>query len=126
MATLDQVIGAYRTLRAQKDETVKRHKEELAPINAQLQSCLSWVHKTMQDQGMKNTRGESGSAFLQTDIDVTTKDWPVILAYIQENNLWEFLEQRVSKTVITEYIESTKVVPPGIKVAANISCHIRK
>ena len=30
---VDQVLAAYLQLRAMKEETTKRHKEELAPIN---------------------------------------------------------------------------------------------
>ena len=125
MATLDQVIGAYRELRARKDEITKKHKEELAPLNDQLNKLLSWVHRHLQEQGTQNTRTQSGSAFLQTDVSVTSNDWDATLAFIKEHELWEFLERRISKATVTEYIESTKTVPPGIKVTSDISCHIR-
>jgi len=124
--TLDAVISAYLCLRGMKDEMAKRHKEEIAPLNEKLRQCQVWVQKQLQEQGQTNTRTDSGTAYLQTDVSVTTKDWPAILSWIQANNLWEFLEQRVSKSVVTEYIEHTKTIPPGIKYATETSCHIRR
>lgn len=126
MATLDDVIGAYLKLRAQKEALSKKHKEEMAPLNDGMNKCQAWVHQHLMSQGTRNTRTDSGSAFLQDDFSVTVQDWPVILAFVREHNLWEFLEQRVSKTVISEFIESTKTLPPGLKTSTEISCHIRK
>lgn len=126
MPTLNDVIGAYLELRARKEALKKKHAEEMAPITDAMNKTQAWVQQHLQKEGTKNTRTESGSAFLQTDISVTTDDWESTLAFIRAHDLWEFLERRVSKTVITEYIESTKTVPPGVKVSSEISCHIRR
>jgi hypothetical protein len=126
MATLDEVIKAYLQLRTQKEELAKKHKEEMAPLNDGMNKCQAWVHQILMSQGQRNTRTDSGSAFLQDDFSVTVEDWPAILSFVREHNLWEFLERRVSKTVISEYIESTKTLPPGLKTSTEISCHIRK
>lgn len=126
MTTLNEVIGAYLHLRTQKEALSKKHKEEMAPLNEAMIKCQAWVQQQLQEQGTKNTRTESGSAFLQTDMSVTSDDWDATLAFVREHGLWEFLERRVSKSVITEYVESNKTVPPGIKISTEISCHIRK
>lgn len=124
--TIDEVIGAYLKLRDAKEAMTARHKQELAPLNEQMQKCLAYVQQQLQAQGLQNLKGESGIAFLQTDTTVTSADWDATLAWIQANNAWSFLEKRVAKSVVTDFIESHGAVPPGIKVASIIEAKIRK
>lgn len=124
--TVDAVIAAYLTLRSRKEEIVKMQKEQLAPINEQMQKCIAWVQKQLQAQGLNSFSGESGIAFLQTDTSVTSADWDATLAWIRDNDQWVFLEKRISKSVTQDYIESTGNIPPGIKVTSQIEAHIRK
>ncbi len=124
--TVDQVLAAYLQLRTKKDEITKRHKEELAPINDQMQKCLVWVQQQMQAQGLTNFKGPSGIAFLQTDTSISVQDWDATLEWIKANEAWSVLEKRVSKSVVQDFIESHNEVPPGLKVSSETSAHIRK
>lgn len=124
--TMDTVIQAYLTLRAQKEKMVARQKEEVAPLNQQIQQCAAWLHQQLLSQGQTNARTASGSCFLQTDTAAVVEDWDLLLSWVRVNNLFEFLEQRVSKSVVTDYIESTNTTPPGVKVTRSVSCHVRK
>ena len=124
--TLNDVIAAYLKLRTAKEELVKKHKEELAPLNEAMLKCQLWVHQQLQSQGQQNTRTEAGSAFLQTDTSVTVESWDDTIAWIKENDAWDFLEKRVSKSVVQDYLEAANAIPPGVKVTSDISCHIRK
>lgn len=126
MASMDQVVAAYLQLRTHRDEVSRKHKEEMAPINDKLNKLSSWVHNQLNSQGQKNARVDAGTAFLQTDTSVTVQDWDSVLQFIKDNGFFEMLERRVSKGVVTEFIESTGTVPPGVKVTSEISCHIRK
>jgi len=123
---MDAVIAAYLKLRAQKEIMTARHKDEAAPLNAQMQQCQAWLHKQLLEQGSERAGGPSGSCFLQTDVSATVEDWPTLLEWVKTNNLFEFLEHRVSKSVVTDYIESVKQTPPGVKVTQSVSCHVRK
>lgn len=123
---VDQVIAAYRQLRENKEETVKRHKEELAPINDQMNKCLAWIHQQLQAQGLTSFKSESGIAFLQTDTTVSVKDWDATFEWIKATEAWSVLEKRVSKTVVQDYIEANGEVPPGLHVSSEQTVHIRK
>lgn len=123
---VDQVLAAYLQLRARKEEITKRHKEELAPINDQMQKCLLWVQQKLQEQGLTNFKGSSGIAFLQTDTTVSVKDWDATLEWIKANEAWSVLEKRVSKSVVQDFIEAHNEVPPGLSVTSETCAHIRK
>lgn len=126
MATMDQVVEAYLKLRAHRDTVVKRQKEELAPVQDQLNKLLAWTHGQLISQGQKNARVDSGTCFLQTDTSIVVEDWAQTIEFIKTTGQFELLEKRVSKGVVQEFIESTGTIPPGVKVTSDISCHIRK
>lgn len=124
--TVNQVLAAYLQLRAKKEETVKRHKEELAPISDQMNKCLMWIQQQMQAQGLTNFKGPSGIAFLQTDTTISVKDWDATFEWIKANEAWSVLEKRVSKSVVQDFIEANNEVPPGLHVSSETTAHIRK
>ena len=124
--TIDQVIAAYVKLRDAKEALKKKQAAEMAPINDNLYKLGLWLQKTLQETGQTSAKTAAGTAFLQTDMSVAIEDWERILQFIQANDLWAMLERRVSKSVVTEYIESTKQVPPGVKITSEVSCHVRR
>jgi hypothetical protein len=123
---VDDVINAYRQLREKKEEIVARHKEELGPVNDQMLKCLAWIQQQLQAQGLTNFKGESGIAFLQTDTSVTVKDREAFFTWVKENDLFQMLDARASKSVVIDYIEQFKAIPPGLGVNSEQTCHIRK
>lgn len=123
---VDDVIAACIQLREQKEDLAKRHKEELAPINERVQKLEAWLHKQLIDQGLQNFKGKSGTAFLQTSTSVKVEDFEALLAWIQSQNAWEFLEKRASKSVVQDYVEAHGEVPPGLNINSEIELRVRR
>jgi hypothetical protein len=105
---------------------VAKHKEELAPINDQMNKCLAYVQQQLQAQGLQNFKGQSGIAFLQTDVTVKVQDWDAMFEWIKANEAWMFLEKRVSKSVVQEFMQANNEVPPGVGITTSVEAHIRK
>lgn len=126
MATMSEVIAGYIKMREIKEGLVKKQKEELAPINEHMTKLENWLHKQLQDQGQKSARTDAGTAFLQNEHSVTVEDFTAMLEHIRATDQWELLERRASKTVVLDLIESTGVIPPGVKVTSEIVCRVRK
>lgn len=123
---VNDVIKGYRVLREQKEEMKKRHAEEMAPLNDNMMKLLAWIQRELQSQGLTNFKGQDGIAFLQTDVTVSVQDWDAIWEWIKATEGWAFLEKRVSKSVVQDFIEAHKEVPPGLKITTEVSAHIRK
>jgi hypothetical protein len=123
---IETVIAGYVKLRTQRDALKKEQALAMAPINDAMFKLSSWLHKQLQESGQTSAKTESGTAFLQTDTSVAIDDWESTIAFIKDHNLWSMLERRVSKSVVTDYIESTKEIPPGLSIKSEISCHVRK
>jgi hypothetical protein len=123
---VNDVIKGYRTLREQKEEMKKRHAEEMAPLNDNMMKLLAWIQRELQSQGLTNFKGQDGIAFLQTDVTVSVQDWDAIWEWIKATEGWAFLEKRVSKSVVQDFIQAHDEVPPGLKITTEVSAHIRK
>jgi hypothetical protein len=124
---IDAVIAGVITLRDQIDEIKKVQKEALAPLNEKLNKLEAYLQSQLQLQGVTSFAAKGvGTAYLQNVVGVTVEDWAATLAWIKENNLWEFLERRVSKTVVQEFIEAQGASPPGVKVSTEIEVRVRR
>ena len=67
-----------------------------------------------------------GTAFLTTTDFATVADWDAMLTFVRENDAYDMLEKRVSKTAVRGYIEQTKTVPPGVNYGTRLDVNIRK
>lgn len=121
------VIAAFLKLRRQKEEIVSRHKDELAPINEKMGKLENYMLDLLNKAGVDSMAFKGvGTMFKKNTQSVTVDDWEATLGWIRAHEAWEFLERRVSKTVVQEYSEAQGEVPPGVKVTNDIVVQVRK
>ena len=53
-------------------------------------------------------------------------DWDATLEFIKDNDAYDLLEKRVSKSAVRAYIEEDKAVPAGINYGTRIGVNVRK
>ncbi len=124
---LDAVIEAVVKVRDQIDELKLQHKEQLAPLNQKMDKLESYLQLQLTTLGTTSFTAKGiGTAYLQNVVGVTVEDWDATLGWIKDNNLWEFLERRVSKSVVQDYMESQKEVPPGVNVRQETEVRVRR
>ena len=124
---VDQVIQAYIHIRGKKEELADLQKKQMAPVNEQLQKLEAWLLNKLNTDGLQSLKSDAGTAFQQTNTSVTCSDWAATLAWIKEHNAWEFLEARVSKSVVQEFMENNGgEAPPGVKVTPEVVVRVRK
>jgi len=108
-------IELYIKLRDKKTEFERKHKEELAPIKEGMEKLENWLHRHMLEEGTDSVAKRGvGTAYLQRATSVTVKDWDAALDFIVKNNEWAFLEARVSKAAVRDYLEQKGELPPGV------------
>jgi hypothetical protein len=124
--TIDQVIAGYIKLRDKRDELKKQQSAAMKELTDKMFQLEAYVQKMLIDTKQESAKTASGTAFLQTDTTVAVDDFDATLNFIKQHDLWVMLEKRVSKSVVTDYIDSTQEVPPGLTISREISCHIRR
>ena len=124
---IDQVIEGYLALRGQKEALAKKQKEEMAPLLDKMEKVENWLQAQLQSQGLTSIAAKGvGTAFLETRTDAGVADWDAAFEWIKATGQWAFLERRVSKSVVKDYMDAHGEVPPGIAVSSEVVLRVRK
>lgn len=123
---VEQVIAAYVKLRDQKNELKRKHKEELAPFNEKMSKLEGWLLRDLQNRGTKSERTDAGTAYITTVSSATVKDRDEYLNFVREKEMWDLIENRVSKTVVQDYLEETGELIPGVNFEQTQEVRVRR
>jgi len=124
--TVDAVIKKYMKLREKKALVEATIKEELDKIKADMTKLEAFLKAKLDADGLTSFKTEYGTAFLTTTDFANVENWDAVLRFIREEEAYDMLEKRVSKTAVRGYIEATKEVPPGVKYGTKLDINIRK
>jgi hypothetical protein len=115
IALRDEVAELKAEFKAAEDA----RKNEMAEIESMLKTIMG-------DLGMESVRTESGTAYLKEATFVTTADKTAFLEYIRENERWDLLDIRGSKSNIQDYMLEENDLPPGIDLRRELTVGIRR
>jgi len=124
--TVDAVIKKYMKLRSQKEAVEAEIKERVDQIKADMAKLEAFLQAKMDADGLTSFKSEHGTAFLTTTDFANVEDWDAVLRFIREEDAFDMLEKRVSKTAVRGYIDANKEVPPGVKYGTKLGVNIRK
>lgn len=123
---IGDVIRTYMKLRSQKAALEAEVKEQVSELKAKMEKLEAFLKSQMDAQGLTSFKSDYGTAFLTTVDYANVADWDAVLGFIRENDAYDMLEKRVSKTAVRGYIDSTKSVPPGVNYGTKLEVNIRK
>lgn len=124
---IDDVIAGYIKTRNTIDEIKEAHSMQLAPYKAAIEKMESYLLNFLNVSGGSSFQAKGiGTVFKQDVVSCSVKDWDATLAWIKANSAWEFLERRVSKSVVQEFAASQGQVPPGVDITTTIEVRVRK
>jgi len=124
--TVDSVIKKYMKLREEKTAVEAEIKERVDKIKADMAKLEAFLKAKMDADGLTSFKSEHGTAFLTTTDFANVEDWDAVLRFIREEEAYDMLEKRVSKTAVRGYIDANKEVPPGIRYGTKLDVNIRK
>ncbi len=124
--TVDEVINTYLKLRKKKEAIEAETKDKVKGIKDNMAKLEGWIKEQADAQGVKSFKTDHGTAFLTTTDFAQVADWDSVLEYIKNNDAFDMLEKRVSKTAVRGYIEKNKTVPSGVNYGTRIDVNVRK
>jgi hypothetical protein len=124
--TVDVVIKKYMKLREEKAVVEAEIKERIDAIKANMEKLEAWLKAKLDADGLTSFKTDYGTAFLTTTDFASVEDWDAVLRFIREEEAFDMLEKRVSKTAVRGYIEANKEVPPGVKYGTKLDINVRK
>ena len=124
--TVEQVVAAYLKLRRKKEEIEAETKDRVADIKAKMTKLESWLMQKADEDGVTSFKTPAGTAFVTSTDFANVADWDAVLTFIKENDAFDMLEKRVSKTAVRAHMDETGDVPPGITYGSKLGVNIRK
>lgn len=125
---IDKLIETYLALRDKKTELDRIHDEAIAPIKAGMAKIENHLLTQMQAQGLTSFPVKGvGTAYQSLHTSVTMADWDSYRPFIEEQpDPFRFLDRKVNKTAVEEYMAEHQDVPPGVNVRREIVVNVRR
>ena len=124
--TIDEVVKGYIKLRDRKNEMKREQTEALRPINEKMSLLENWLLRDLTAHKVQSQKTLEGTAFISTEASATVKDRDALFDFIRQNDRYDLLENRVSKTVVADYLEETGEVVPGVNYQKTQVVRIRR
>lgn len=123
---LDKIVERYVQLRDKKAEMKAAYEASVADLTSAMNRLEGAILQTLNEQGVESVRTEAGTAMKIRSTSATVADWDSLLGFVQQNERWDMLEKRVSKTAVEQYRAANDDLPPGINYKEAITIGIRR
>jgi len=120
------MIERYIAARDMKTKLDNAHKAKLEPLVAAMEKTESAILEFLDKNHMDSAKCEAGTAYRASKTSATVHDFDAFMDFVRENDAWHFLEKRVAKTQVDEYVAIHKDLPPGINYTRMASLNIRR
>jgi hypothetical protein len=116
----------YVQIRKSIEELERVHKENKAKLTTKLIALESWFTAKAQEDGLDSVKTRVGTGYWSTHYTATVASREAFFAYCKENDTWDMVEARASKTGVKSYIEAKGAPPPGVDFASAKVFNFRK
>jgi hypothetical protein len=122
----DEVAANYVALRDAKAVMEREHEAALAPIKEAMLEAEQAMLGQLNTMGVSSLRTSNGTITKVKRTTVSVADWDSAWKHIHDNELWHFLEHRLSKTAVEGYINEHGEPPPGANVTSMFTVQFRR
>jgi len=123
---LDLIVERYVQLRDKKAQMKAAYEASVADITTGMNRLETAILATLNEQGAESFRTAHGTAYKSTSTSATVADWDSLLGFVRENDRWDMLEKRVSKTAVDQFRAANDDLPPGINYRESVSVGVRR
>lgn len=125
MRTYDEVVAKYLEFRNEIDRINNETKKLTAQLKANMAVCEAWLTEHAQEDGLTTIPTTHGTAYWSTHYSATVSSRDDFMNYVRENEAWDLLETRASKTAVKSLVEATGEPPPGVNFSSIRVLNIR-
>ena len=79
-----------------------------------------------RDDGIQNIKTAAGTAYTLPKVSVSTANREELLAWVQEQGAWEFLDIKPNKTTVKAFRDEHDDLPPGVNWYEELTVGIRR
>lgn len=123
---VDTLVAKYVKLRDFKTSVATDLKAKEAKITAEMDKIESELMSFLNQTGQESANTKAGTFFKRTTTSAKVADRDVYLKFVMDTDNLQFLESRVNKTAVEQYIEVHGTVPPGIDVVRAVAISVNR
>jgi hypothetical protein len=120
------LVTKYIAARDMKSKMDNAHKAKMEPLIAAMDKTEAAILDFFNAHGMDSAKCEAGTAYKAVRTSATVADMDAFLGFVRERDAWHFLEKRVAKTQVDEYVQAHKDLPPGISYSSMAVINVRR
>lgn len=106
-------VAADRYLSVKKDLDAldQEYKQRKAVIKEKMIALENWFTVKSQEDGLTSIKTDAGTAYWSTHHSATVASREDLFKFCMENDAWDLVESRASKTAVKSYIEAAGEPP---------------
>jgi len=112
--SIDAVVEKYVVTRDQIAEIKKRCDTEIQTLQELQDRREAFLKGELDRMGVESFKTAHGTCFVDWKDSATVKDREAFMTWVKENDAFEYLESRVSKTAVKAALDEGQPPPPGV------------
>lgn len=127
MADLARIVRAYTKIRDRKRELKREFDAEDQALTESMDKLKAELLKHCVENGVEGARTAEGTFSRRANTKYWTSDWEQFYAFVQEHNMPELLEKRISQKNMRQLLaDSPELVPRGLQQSTEYTITITK
>ena len=127
MASAEQVIEKYVSLRDKKAELKKAFDAEVKKLDDAMETMETYLMALMNELGgVDNIKTGAGTAYKAQRTKASIADRQLAREFVLETGNLDLLELRASSTAVKQYLDENGALPPGFNAIVEESINIRR
>ena len=122
----DELTAKYIKLRDFHAKKKSEFDEQLSKINGLMEQIEGEMMTFLNQTGQESSKCASGTFFKKTNTSARVADRDIFLQFVLEHDALNFIENRVSKSAVEEYVTEHGALPPGIDVTRVVSVGVNR
>lgn len=122
----EQLVSLYIKLRDRRAARKRAFEVDDEGDKGKQEKIEGILLKRFQDDGLESVRTTSGTAYKSVRTTASVADPDQFFSFVLQNELYDLLEKRCSKTVVEQYKEAHQELPPGINYSESVTINVRR
>jgi nanoRNase/pAp phosphatase (c-di-AMP/oligoRNAs hydrolase) len=123
---MSDLVRKYLKLREAKAELEAKHKEETSRFTKAMQKIETTLLSEFTETGQESAKTPHGTAYVSVRTSAKVADRDAFLDFVRDNQAWDFVESRVSKKAVEDYVAEHEELPSGVNVTRSMTVNIRR
>lgn len=127
MVDTSKLVRAALNIRAARAELRQQYENDDAALKIKQQRVENALLAYMNESGQVSGKTPYGSFYKQEEIKASGSDWGALYEWIKENDAFDCLEKRITRTFVSQYMKDNNgAIPPGVSVMREFVVRVRK